>query len=181
MHIHGGTGNCPPASAAQLFNGHQFISASVGDKFYGGVVASLTQRGDTSPVSHLASSLYPAVGNIRYTRTFTLGPGIATEIRDGLAVIVVHGIDYDGNRTYDNFLGRGAEAAAPALCGALFPAQTAATARDGGPGTIYTASLSVSSVSATEPSVSPVLLCHVAGAPVSLPPSAAESRPRAPA
>ncbi|MBV8221615.1 MAG: protein kinase, partial [Solirubrobacterales bacterium] len=59
MHIHGGTGNCPPASAAQTFNGHQFIGASVGDKYYGGVVTSLTQIGDTSPASHLSSSLYP--------------------------------------------------------------------------------------------------------------------------
>ena len=62
MHIHGGTGNCPPASAAQTYNGHQFISASVGDKYYGPVVTSLTQLGDTSPANHLSSSLFPQVG-----------------------------------------------------------------------------------------------------------------------
>ena len=69
MHIHGGTGNCPPASAALVYKGHQFIPAGVGDKFYGPVVTSLTESGDTSPASHLSSGLFPQVGNIRYKRT----------------------------------------------------------------------------------------------------------------
>ena len=42
MHIHGGTGNCPPASAAVVYKGNRFIGASVGDKYYGPVVTSLT-------------------------------------------------------------------------------------------------------------------------------------------
>jgi serine/threonine protein kinase len=182
MHIHGGTGNCPPASAATTFNGHPFISAGIGDKFYGGVVASLTQQGDTSAQAHLESSLYPATGTIRYKRTLTLGQGIAAEIRQGLGVIVVHGIDYNGNGTYTNFLGQGAEAAAPALCGPLFPSTTASTGTNGGHGVVYTASLGVLSGS-TPGSPAPLLLCHIAGTPVGAPPSssAGSGGPPAPA
>jgi serine/threonine protein kinase len=157
MHIHGGTGNCPPASAAQVVDGHRFISAGVGDRFYGGVVTSLTQSGDTSPQSHLISNLYPAVGNIRYTRTLTLEPGVASEISQGLAVIVVHGIDYNGSGAYDDSLGKGVEAAAPALCGALFPARTASRGAD----KIYMASLAPRNVPAVASPGSPALLCHL--------------------
>jgi hypothetical protein len=157
MHIHGGTGNCPPASAAQVVAGHRFISAGVGDKFYGGVVTSLTQRGDTSPHSYLTSDRYPAVGNIRYTRTLTLGPGVASEISQGLAVIVVHGIDYNGNGAYDDSLGKGVEASAPAVCGALFPAQTASRGAD----KIYVASLGRYDVRTAASPGSPALLCHL--------------------
>jgi hypothetical protein len=157
MHIHGGTGNCPPAYAAQVVDGHRFIGAGVGDKFYGGVVTSLTQGGDTSPQSHVISNLYPAVGNIRYTRTLTLGPGVASLISQGLAVIVVHGIDYNGNSVYDDSLGKGVEAAAPALCGPLFPGQTASIAAD----KIYTASLAPYVAPAAASPGSPALLCHL--------------------
>ena len=160
MHIHGGTGNCPPASAAVTFNGHRFISAAVGDRFYGGVVTSLTKQGAaTTPANHLTSSLYSTGGNIRYTRTLTLGPGVASEISQGLAVIVVHGIDYNASGTYDNSLGTGAEATAPALCGALFPTQTAAT----GGGTVYTASLGLIRAPSGSTAAALVLLCHVGG------------------
>lgn len=168
MHIHGGTGNCPPASVAQVFNGHRFISASVGDKYYGGVVTSLTQLGSTGPNAHLDSLLYPVGGSIRYTRTLTLGPGVASEIREGLAVIVVHGIDYNGNGVYDNYLGPGSEAGAPALCGALFPAQTA-TIGPHAAGSAYTASLRPSGAAAAARSSATGLLCHIDGSGPAIP------------
>ena len=181
MHIHGGTGNCPPASAAQSYNGHQFISASVGDKYYGPVVTSLTQIGDTSPASHLSSSLFPQVGNIRYERTFTLGPGVAQDIRNGLAVIVVHGIDYDGAGKYDNYLGAGVEASAPALCGPLFPAQSASAPRTGGSApTTFVASLKLYGPTPGQQSVSSLFWCHGGGRPVTASSPAAASRARAP-
>jgi serine/threonine protein kinase len=175
MHIHGGTGRCPPASAAQVVQGHQFISAGVGDRYYGPVVSSLTQSGSTSPQYHLIASLYPATGNIRYTRTVPLGPGIATEIRNGLAVIVVHGINYDGKDTYDNFLGPGAEAAAPALCGLLVPAQSAASETGAHGETIYTASLKTFGGSTTG-LARLLLLCHLVAASVNPPPTPADPR-----
>jgi serine/threonine protein kinase len=182
MHIHGGTGNCPPASAAQFYQGHRFISASVGDKFYGPVVASLTQFGDTSPESHLSSALYPRVGNIRYKRAFTVSPTVAQDIRDGLAVIVVHGINYDGGSAYDNFLGPGVEASAPALCGPLFPAQTLAAARTGhANATTYVASLKLYGPTPGQQALASLFWCHGGGTRVSSrSTSAGESRVRAP-
>jgi tRNA A-37 threonylcarbamoyl transferase component Bud32 len=182
MHIHGGTGNCPPASAAQIYNGHRFIGASVGDKFYGPVATSLTELGDTSPASHLSSRLFPQVGNIRYRRTFTLGPGVAQEIRNGLAVIVVHGIDYDGSSAYDNYLGSGVEATAPALCGPLFPVQSAAVPRTGGPHqTSYVAALRLYGPTPGQQSLASLFWCHGGGRSVTSPSTAAQSRARAPA
>jgi hypothetical protein len=90
---------------------------------------------------------YPNIGDIRYTRSITLPVGVADAIRNGDAVIVVHGIDYNGNGIYDNVLDRSelknslpGEATAPALCGPLFNAQTAST---GSGTTVYTASLGV--------------------------------------
>lgn len=181
MHIHGGTGNCPPASAAQVYKGHHFISASVGDKFYGPVVASLTNLGDTSPASHLSFSLFPQVGNIRYTRTFTLGPGVAQDIRSGLAVIVVHGINYDGASAYDDVLGPGVEASAPALCGPLFPVQNVAASRSGGANaTTYVASLRLYGPTPRQQSLASLYWCHGGSRPVTSPPTAATSRARSP-
>jgi serine/threonine protein kinase/Cu/Zn superoxide dismutase len=168
MHIHGGTGNCPPASAAAPFNGHTFISASTGDKFYGGVVTSLTTNGVTSPDVHGIPSLFPATGSISYTRKIELGPGVASEIQKGLAVIVVHGIDYNGNGTYDNSLGPAGEAGAPALCGPLFPAQSATASA---PGTVYVASLGLEDPASAPNSFA--LLCHVAETTAALPPTRA--------
>jgi serine/threonine protein kinase len=181
MHIHGGTGNCPPASAAVVYKGNRFISASVGDKYYGPVVTSLTQIGDTGPASHLSSSLFPQVGNIRYERTLTLGPGVAQQIRNGLAVIVVHGINYDGGKAYDKYLGPGVEAAAPALCGPLFPAQTAAAPRTGGANvTTYVASLRLYGPTPGQQSLASQFWCHGGATPVASSSPAADSRARAP-
>jgi hypothetical protein len=181
MHIHGGTGNCPPASAAVVYHGHRFISASVGDNYYGPVVTSLTQSGDTSPASHLTSSLFPQVGNIRYERTLTLGPGVARQIRNGLAVIVVHGIDYDGGKAYDSYLGTGVEASAPALCGPLFPVQTADAPRAGGAHvTTYTASLRLYGPTPGQQSLALQFWCHGGGAPVASSSPTQASRARAP-
>jgi len=181
MHIHGGTGNCPPASAAVVYKGNRFIGASVGDKYYGPVVTSLTQTGDTSPANHLSSSLFPQVGDIRYERTLTLGPGVAQQIRNGLAVIVVHGINYDGGKAYDNYLGPGVEATAPALCGPLFPAQTAVTARTGGANaTTYVASLRLYGSTPGQQSLASLFWCHGGGRPVASSSPAADSQARAP-
>ena len=127
QHIHaGGQGVCPPASAAHLHNGHLSISTTDGLKYYGPPVVSLTTHGDTSAKSNIDFSRYQASGNIRYKRTMTIGPGPAAAIRAGNALIVVHGIDYNGNGVYDNVLDRSelnnalpGEATAPALCGPL--------------------------------------------------------------
>jgi serine/threonine protein kinase len=169
LHIHaGGQGVCPPASAARLHNGHLSISTTDGIKFYGPPQVSLTSHGDTSPASRIDFSRYPSVGNIGYTRTFTLPAGIASAIRAGNGVIVIHGVDYNGNGIYDNVLDRSdlsnalpGEATAPALCGTL---SATATARVPGrpAGTVYTASLHPY-VAPDQGSASFLLFCHLTG------------------
>jgi hypothetical protein len=117
-------------------------------------------------------NLYPASGNIRYSRTVTVTPELASLIRQGDAVIVVHGIDYDNNHVYD-FRALGVsdldktlpgEATAPALCGPLvaFPQASAATGQDrpGSASTTYAASL-VPDVAPRRQLRSVALLCHI--------------------
>jgi hypothetical protein len=145
LHIHaGGEGVCPPASAASPHNGHLSISTTDGIKFYGPPEVSLTTTGDTSASSNVAFARYPATGTIRYTRTITLSGGIPAAIRNGNAVIVVHGIDYNHNGVYDNVLDRSdlnraftGESTAPALCGPLRPAAGAQASS----GTTFVASM----------------------------------------
>ncbi len=135
MHIHaGGQGICPPASAARPHNGHLSISTSNGIRFYGPPEVALTTSGDTSRKSIIDFSRFPTAGDIRYKRTITLPAGIAGAIRAGNAVIIVHGIDYNGNGIYDNVLDRSdlkrslpGESTAPALCGTLVKTKTAST------------------------------------------------------
>jgi hypothetical protein len=132
LHIHAfGLGVCPPATAAKPYNGHLAISTSDGLKYYGPMAAALTLSGDTSMDSMLAFPRYPTSGDIRYHRTMVISHPAANAIRNGNAVVVVHGIDYNHNGVYDNVLNRseldGAfpqEATAPALCGTLLNPQS---------------------------------------------------------
>ena len=168
MHIHaGGRGLCPSASAARPHDGHLSISTTDGIKFYGPPEAALTLRGDTSPKSIVAFARYPHVGDIRYSRTIAVPQGVAAAIRDGNAVIVVHGIDYNGNGIYDNVLDRSelnnalpGEGTAPALCGPVSGAQSAATGP--GSGGVYTASLHVYREAVGDDVARRWLLCHLA-------------------
>jgi hypothetical protein len=128
LHIHaGGKGLCPTASAAALHNGHRSIATHAGVPFYGGAVEALTTRGDTSvPRSLVAFSRYPNTSDVKYRRTITVTPIVASYIKKDNAVVVVHGIDYNHNGVYDGVLERSdldrsltGESTAPALCGRL--------------------------------------------------------------
>lgn len=178
MHIHGGTGHCPTATDATLVNGNRFISASDADPIYGGVVTSLTKTGSTSPSVHLDSNLYQATGDISYVRKIDVGPGVASEIRNGLAVIVVHGIDYNHNGVYDNALGPQGEATAPALCGPLEPTQTAAASTGAGSVQTYSASLVLYHVTVTSGPGAQEWTCHGVGAPSTVATTATATRRR---
>ncbi len=161
-HIHGeGLGTCPTAANARLHNGHRSISTGDAIRLYGSTLTSFTEWGSTSgsAPNNIDMNRYPASGNIRYRRTITLPRLVADLIRDGDAVIVVHGIDYNHNHVYD-FRALGVsdldrtlpgEATAPALCGPLRPAPGAksATARTA---TTYVASLKPDTASQTDPS-----------------------------
>jgi serine/threonine protein kinase len=182
LHIHGGgKGQCPPASAARLHNGHQSISTTDGINYYGPPVQALTTSGDTSTASILAFSRYPTGGMIRYTRTITLPPPVAAYIRQNNAVIVVHGVDYDHSGIYSGVLDRSelnksvpGTATAPALCGLISGPQKAAALDPGSPAhaVVYTASL-VQTVAEAGPA-SELFACHVGEAT----PAVAESRRR---
>ena len=146
MHIHAGEkGECPTVEAAQEHNGHLSISTLDGAAFYGHPRVALTTRGDIGVVSILEFARYPSQGNIKYKRTIQLRPRTARFIRRNLAVIVVHGIDYNANGKYDDVLGGSdlnpalsGEATAPALCGELVaPTQAAGVPKSN----VYTASM----------------------------------------
>jgi hypothetical protein len=166
-HIHGeGLGKCPTASSAHLHNGHLSVSTGDGIRLYGPTLTSFTEWGSTSGSvpNNIDMNRYPASGNIRYQRTMTLTRLAADLVRDGDAVIIVHGIDYNGNGRYD-FESLGVsdldrtlpgEATAPALCGTLRPllgGQSATAQR----ATTYVASL------APDPAI-PTPVASIAGA-----------------
>jgi serine/threonine protein kinase len=178
IHIHaGGEGVCPPASSASPHNGHLSISTTDGIKFYGPPEVSLTNTGDTSAASRLAFPRYESTGAIRYSRSVTVAPGIANAIRHNNAVIVVHGIDYNHNGTYDDVLDRSelnssftGESTAPALCGPLRRAQGAQASRS----TTFSASLGLTRLPLpVSGSLTPAerfwLLCHLPPATASQP------------
>ena len=133
MHIHAGEkGECPTVEAAREHNGHLSISTLDGAAFYGHPRVALTTRGDIGVASILEFSRFPNVGNIKYTRTIKLRPRTVRFVKKNLAVIVVHGIDYNGNGAYDSTLGGSdlnpalsGEATAPALCGELLAGRAA--------------------------------------------------------
>jgi hypothetical protein len=160
MHIHaGGKGECPPASAARPHNGHLTISTTDGIIYYGPPVLALTTSGDTGPSNILAFPRFLTGGTLHYSRTITVPPPVAADIRRNNAVIVVHGIDYDGSGIYSGVLERSelnksvpATATAPALCGTLVGQQKAAALnpRSRGRRPVYTASLVDTAVSASE-------------------------------
>ena len=153
MHIHaGGQGLCPPATAARAHNGHLTISTTDAGRYYGAPVVSLTTVGDTSPRSIIDFTRYPTVGSIRYRRTISLPPSVVTDIRENNAVVIMHGIDYNGDGVYDDSLGISdlsnrltAESTDPALCGSLAAVSAkVAGVGSGGPGraAVYAAVLS---------------------------------------
>lgn len=130
QHIHYGEqarNECP--TAADDSNGDFRLTTVEGVPAYGPVAVSLTTRGDTSPDSVLAVERYPTApgGHVHYERTMKTKGEVARAIRRGEGVVVIHGVDYDGNGEYD-FESAGAseldeelpaEATDPALCGVL--------------------------------------------------------------
>jgi len=113
-------------------------------------LASFAEWGSTSGSvpNTIDLNRYPASGDIRYKRTMSVPQLVADLIRDGNAVIVVHGNDYNYNHVYD-FAGLGVsdldrtlpgDATAPALCGPLHLAPGAKSASARLP-TTYVASL----------------------------------------
>lgn len=151
QHVHFGVTaahECPgPAADA---NGDGIVSTTEGGPSYGPVQTSLTTTGDTSPSSTLAVTRYPSYANgAEYDRTFQLTADQAQQIRSGLSVIVVHGIDtimpdgkYDGAAVSDLDSSLPQEATAPAACGPFHEVTASTTINNttnGGSGSSNTA------------------------------------------
>lgn len=148
QHIHYGNdalNECP--TLALDSNGDGRLNTVEGIPAYGPVVVSLNTSGDTTPTSFLDVSRFPVSaggsydysrGNIEFTDVSGTGyPGagglgtakqIADSIREGEGVLVIHGVDYDGNGSYNFSSPEGAseldpnlpaEATDPAACGVL--------------------------------------------------------------
>lgn len=126
QHFHiQGKGRCP--TEADDTNGDDIISTVEGRPDYGAIGTSLTTRGDTSPASALAVKRFPTAPNgfVSYSRTIHVSDATAQSLRSGNAVIVLHGIDTNGNGKYDDSAGPSSlpnttlplEATAPAACG----------------------------------------------------------------
>jgi hypothetical protein len=93
QHIHiGAKGQCPTEAAADK-NHDGVISTTEGGPFYGPIGTTLSTKGDTSPAAGTNLKIAPAGGSLDYHRTIQLDPKVASAIRGGTAVIVVHGDD----------------------------------------------------------------------------------------
>jgi hypothetical protein len=131
QHIHYGEqarNECPTVGKDDA-NGDFRLTTAEGLPAYGDIAVSLTKRGDTSPSSGLAVERFPTAprGWIDYQRATRTSSDVAAAIRRGEGVVVIHGVDYNGNGTYD-FDSAGAseldpslpaEATDPAVCGVL--------------------------------------------------------------
>ncbi|MFI5496327.1 hypothetical protein [Actinoplanes sp. NPDC051859] len=127
MHIHtGGHGTCPTMAADM--NKDKIINTTEGHHAYGDIAVSLTTSGDTTPASGLAVDRFPTApkGSFTYKRDVKVSAAVAKQIRMNNAVIVVHGIDRNGNGKYDFGAGKSdldpklpLEATSPAICGPL--------------------------------------------------------------
>ncbi|HEV7172846.1 hypothetical protein [Pedococcus sp.] len=92
QHIHiGAQGTCPGTSADK--SGDGVISTTEGAPFYGGIGATLSTSGDTSPAAATTLTVAPAGSTINYNRTITLDAKTISALQSGTAVIVVHGDD----------------------------------------------------------------------------------------
>lgn len=124
QHIHiGGQNSCPDMSAGTGPNGE--LSTTDGAPAYGGVKVSLTKApGMTGPEHVLDVANFP-VGDEAYERTIELPDDVAADVRAGDGVIVIHGVDHNGNGKYDGDRKSDldpslpAEATDPAACGAF--------------------------------------------------------------
>ncbi len=118
QHIHYGDqalNECP--TLAQDANNDGRLNTVEGVPAYGPIVVSLTTTGDTTPASALAVDRFPVAkdgmfhysrSNIKFTDVdgtgYAGGGGttqqIADSVRDGEGVVVIHGLDYNGDGIY---------------------------------------------------------------------------------
>lgn len=110
QHLHGDAHGsmkfrCPTPDADK--NGDGQVATEEGVPMYGGVIVSLTTKGDTSAKSGLALDRFPAAdadadGSLHYDRTIPASQ-VDHAIIENLQHlhIVQHGLDVNGNNKYD--------------------------------------------------------------------------------
>ncbi|MFI7481126.1 hypothetical protein ACH9EU_01790 [Kocuria sp. M1R5S2] len=138
QHIHSGeeaAAECPtPAADA---DGDGVVNTSEGLPSYGGIVTSLTTEGDVSADSGLAVDRFPGGGAYAYERTFELNAETSQALKDGTAVVVVHGVDparmpaAAAEKMSDLDPSLPAAATLPAACGVLTASQMGAMPEGG--------------------------------------------------
>ena len=129
-HIHFGEqarNECP--GLGDDTNGDGRLNTTEGAPAYGPIVVSLTTEGDTSPASALAIDRFDTAddGTIGYEREELIATSdeVARAIADGKGVVVVHGVDHNGDGVYSGDVPSDldpslpTEATDPALCGVL--------------------------------------------------------------
>ncbi len=128
QHIHiSGQGKCPTSSADT--NGDGIVDTVEGQPAYGKVGTTLSLEGETSAKAATNTKTAPSGGSYEYSRTFTLGADTVQSLKDGTAVVVVHGLDPAGlseeaKSAKSNLAPKLPLAAtAPAACGALTASQ----------------------------------------------------------
>ena len=129
-HIHYGAEARHECPTVRDDTNHDFrLNVAEGLPEYGPIAVSLTTKGDTSPSSALAVDRFPTAphGKVHYRRLVLTTKAVASAVRHGEGVLVIHGVDYNNNGKYD-FAGAGAselnaklpaEATDPAVCGVL--------------------------------------------------------------
>lgn len=130
VHIHYGEEaihECP--TIADDANRDGRLSTLEGVPKYGPVAVSLTTSGDTSPDSALAIARFgtaPAGMLSYHRRAIQADKELVRDLRKGEGVLVIHGVDYNGNGMYDTAAGMSdldptlpREATDPAACGVL--------------------------------------------------------------
>ncbi|THE17003.1 hypothetical protein [Kocuria rosea] len=92
QHIHiGGQGLCAPPTADA--DGDGAVSSMEGQPWTGGIGASLTTSGDTTPASAVAIDRFPAGDAYTYQRTVPVDAAMVAALQNGTAVVNVHGAD----------------------------------------------------------------------------------------
>ncbi|WP_029289578.1 LPXTG cell wall anchor domain-containing protein [Cellulomonas sp. HZM] len=135
-HIHFGAEarhECPAASDDK--DGSGTLNTTEGGPAYGDIVVSLTKTGDTSPRSGLAVDRFDTAkgGKISYQRgSIKVSHEVGEAIIAGKSVVVIHGVDHNGDGKYDGDTKSDldpslpTEATDPALCGVLAVSQMSA-------------------------------------------------------
>ena len=131
QHIHiGAKGQCPTMAADTSHDG--VISTTEGAPFYGGIGATLSTSGDTSPAAGTTLTVAPSGASFDYERSFDLDAKTLAAVKNGTAVVVVHGLDPASlpqaaqNEKSDLVPSLPLAATSPALCGVLAASQMSA-------------------------------------------------------